>query len=95
MLLLLFLALVYFNARDDGLAVALVALGISGAAILYYGYFVASQHCAICKESVVVPYSSYEPTMVFFALVTPFRVPLRCPQCNALTSWKTSNSKQK
>ena len=95
LLLLLFVALVYVVGRDSDLAAALIALVIAGAAIFYYGYFISSQHCAVCSESIVVPYSSYEPTMVFLALVAPFRVPLRCPHCGASTSWNTSHSEQK
>jgi hypothetical protein len=86
-LLLVFLGLLYLNASDGGLGVALTGLAITGPAIFYYGYFIASQQCANCRESIVVPYSSYEPVMVLFAVVTPFRVPLQCPHCNALTPW--------
>jgi hypothetical protein len=86
-LLLVFLGLLYLNACNGGLGVALIALAVAGPAIFYYGYFIASQHCANCWESIVVPYSSYEPVMFFFAVVTPFRVPLQCPHCNAVTPW--------
>lgn len=86
--LLAFLGMLYFNTRDGGLAVALLALAAAGPAIFYYGYFIASQRCENCREPIVGPYSSYEPVMNFFAVVTPFRVPLRCPNCDAMTPWK-------
>ena len=87
MILLVFLGLLYLNAYDGGLGVALIALAIAGPAIFYYGYFIASQHCANCWESMLVPYSTSEPGMTFFALITPLRIPLRCPHCNAVTPW--------
>jgi hypothetical protein len=90
-LLLVFLALVYLNGRDGDLGTALLALGIAGTAIVYYGYFIASQRCSNCRESIVVPYSSYEPTIIFFAVITPFRVPVRCPHCGAMTHWTMRN----
>ena len=86
-LLLVFLERLYLNAYDGGLGVALIALAIAGPAIFYYGYFIASQNCANCRESMVMPYSSAEPGMTFFALVTPLLIPLRCPHCNAVTPW--------
>jgi hypothetical protein len=91
-LLLVFLGVIYFNARGGGFSVALIALVVAAPAIVYYGYFIASQRCAKCRESVVVPYSSYDPVMGFFAVVTPFRVPLRCPHCDAQTPWGQSGS---
>jgi hypothetical protein len=67
------------------LGIALMALAIAAPAIVYYGFFIASQHCLRCKESIVVPPSSYYPVAVFFAVVTPLRVPFSCPHCGAPT----------
>ena len=86
-LLLVFLGLLYLNANDGGLGAAWVALAAAGPAIFYYGYFIASQHCTNCRESMVLPYSSAEPGMTLFALATPLRIPLKCPHCNAVTPW--------
>jgi hypothetical protein len=83
--LLAFLLVLFVSGRDGDLVVALAALAIAGAAIVCYGYFIASQRCSNCKESVVVPWSASEPAMLFFAFVTPLRVPLRCPHCGAQT----------
>jgi hypothetical protein len=75
--------------RHGGLAVAIAGLAVAGAAIVCYGRFIASQHCSKCRESVVVPWSSYDPAIVFFAVVTPLRVPLRCPHCGARTPFSS------
>jgi hypothetical protein len=83
LLLLAFLAVLLWNARNAGLGTTLIALAIAAAGIVYYGFFIASQHCPKCKESVVVPWSSYYA--LFFAVVMPFRVPFYCPHCAALT----------
>lgn len=94
LLLLAFLAVLLFEARDAGLGTALIALAIAAPAILCYGFFIASQHCARCKESVVGPWSAYEPVVAFFAVVTPLRVPLYCPHCGARTPFIGQRERQ-
>lgn len=93
LLLLVFLALLYCNARGGGLAVAVLALAVSGPAVVYYGYFIASQLCVRCGQSIVVPWSSYQPEMALFAVATPLRVPLQCPHCNTKTPWRLKSGK--
>lgn len=86
-LLLAFLGMLYASARGSGLVGALIALLIAAPALVCYGYYVASQHCARCRESIFGGDDPHGVLGEYIAFITPLRVPLQCPHCRALTPW--------
>jgi hypothetical protein len=82
--LLALLGLVLRFAIDQTFSVIVFLMLLIALGIVYYGYFLASQTCGKCRESIVDLSSVPWHVAYFFA---PFHVPLRCPHCRTVTKW--------
>jgi hypothetical protein len=63
-----------------------IALILPLLAIVLYGIFIASQHCASCMASIADLPDDHFARGSWLAF-GPLYVPLRCPSCQKLTRW--------
>ena len=72
-----------WSESSDYLVVLLGVLG-AAAAIVLYGYYIASQCCHECSVSIAVEHIRVIDIRLYFVLA-PLHIPLTCPHCGTRT----------